>query len=111
MRRSTIEKKGSTSARIAALTLTDEARERIAELGVLKALGFTHRGVLALVLAESCLIAVLGGALGLALAALAVLLLAWFFLNRQVDRLDAALARQAAIQAREQALEAKLKQP
>ncbi len=50
-------------------TMAQSVRERIGELGVLKALGFTHRGVLGLVLAESCLIAVLGGALGLALAA------------------------------------------
>jgi putative ABC transport system permease protein len=49
-------------------TMAQSVRERIQELGVLKALGFTHRGVLGLVLAESCLIAVLGGALGLALA-------------------------------------------
>ena len=54
---------------VAGNTMAQSVRERIAELGVLKALGFTHRGVLGLVLAESCLIAVLGGALGLALAA------------------------------------------
>ena len=54
---------------VAGNTMAQSVRERIGELGVLKALGFTHRGVLGLVLAESCLIAVLGGALGLALAA------------------------------------------
>ena len=54
---------------VAGNTMAQSVRERIQELGVLKALGFTHRGVLGLVLAESCLIAVLGGALGLALAA------------------------------------------
>lgn len=54
---------------VAGNTMAQSVRERIAELGVLKALGFTHRGVLGLVLAESCLIAVLGGGLGLALAA------------------------------------------
>ena len=54
---------------VAGNTMAQSVRERISEIGVLKALGFTHRGVLGLVLAESCLIAVLGGALGLALAA------------------------------------------
>jgi putative ABC transport system permease protein len=54
---------------VAGNTMAQSVRERIAELGVLKALGFTHRGVLGLVLAESCLITALGGALGLALAA------------------------------------------
>jgi putative ABC transport system permease protein len=54
---------------VAGNTMAQSVRERIGELGVLKALGFTHRGVLALVLAESCLIAVLGGGLGLVLAA------------------------------------------
>ena len=53
---------------VAGNTMAQSVRERIGELGVLKALGFTHRGVLGLVLAESCLIALLGGALGLALA-------------------------------------------
>jgi putative ABC transport system permease protein len=43
-------------------------RERIGELGVLKAIGFTNRHVLALVLAESCILAVLGGGFGLGLA-------------------------------------------
>ena len=54
---------------VAGNTMAQSVRERIGELGVLKALGFTHRGVLMLVLAESCLIAILGGAMGLALAA------------------------------------------
>ena len=49
-------------------TMSQAVRERTGELGVLKAIGFTNGQVLALVLAESCLIAVLGGALGLALA-------------------------------------------
>lgn len=44
-------------------------RERTKELGVLKALGFTDGKVLGLVLAESCLLAVLGGFVGLLLAA------------------------------------------
>lgn len=51
-------------------TMSQAVRERIGELGVLKAIGFTNRQVLALVLAESCLLTVLGGGLGLGLAAL-----------------------------------------
>jgi putative ABC transport system permease protein len=39
---------------------------------VLKAIGFTNRQVLALVLSESCLLAVLGGGLGLGVAWLLV---------------------------------------
>jgi putative ABC transport system permease protein len=51
-------------------TMSQAVRERIGELGVLKAIGFTNGQVLGLVLAESCLLTVLGGALGLGLAAL-----------------------------------------
>lgn len=53
---------------VAGNTMSQAVRERTGELGVLKAIGFTNNQVLALVLAESCLVAVLGGALGLALA-------------------------------------------
>jgi putative ABC transport system permease protein len=53
-------------------TMSQAVRERTGELGVLKALGFTRGQVLGLVMAESCLIAVLGGLLGLALACLIV---------------------------------------
>jgi putative ABC transport system permease protein len=49
-------------------TMSQAVRERIGELGVLKAIGFTNGQVLGLVLAESCLLSVLGGALGLGLA-------------------------------------------
>lgn len=52
-------------------TMSQAVRERIGELGVLKAIGFTNGQVLALVLAESCLLTVLGGGLGLGLAWLA----------------------------------------
>lgn len=52
-------------------TMSQAVRERIGELGVLKAIGFTNRQVLALVLAESCLLTVVGGVLGLGLAWLA----------------------------------------
>ena len=49
-------------------SMAQSIRERTAELGVFKALGFGNFTVLILVLAESCLIAGLGGALGLGLA-------------------------------------------
>jgi putative ABC transport system permease protein len=49
-------------------TMAISVRERIGELGVLKAIGFTDRSVLFLVLAESLAIAFFGGALGLILA-------------------------------------------
>ncbi len=49
-------------------TMSQAVRERIGELGVLKAIGFTNGQVLGLVLAESCLLTVLGGGLGLGLA-------------------------------------------
>jgi len=51
-------------------TMSQAVRERIGELGVLKAIGFTNGQVVALVLAESCLLTVLGGVLGLGLAVL-----------------------------------------
>ena len=43
-------------------------RERTEELGVLKAMGFPNMLILVLVLAESCVIAMLGGFIGLGLA-------------------------------------------
>lgn len=55
-------------------TMALAVRERIGELAVLKAVGFSDRFVLFLVLAESMLIALVGGALGLALAKLWTLL-------------------------------------
>ena len=53
-------------------TMAQAVRERIPELGILKTLGFSNRSVLSLVLAESVLLLVLGGLLGMALAAAAV---------------------------------------
>src|SRR6266404_211213 len=53
-------------------TMSQAVRERTGELGVLKAIGFTNRQVLVLVMAESCVIALLGGALGLGLASIVV---------------------------------------
>jgi putative ABC transport system permease protein len=53
-------------------TMAQSVRERTNELAVLKTLGFTHAGVLLLVLAESVLLCALAGFLGLALGAAAV---------------------------------------
>jgi len=53
-------------------TMSQAVRERTGEIGVLKALGFTGGQVMLLVLAESCLVAVLGGLLGLGLAMLLI---------------------------------------
>ena len=47
-------------------------RERTSELAVLKAIGFSGRAVLFFVLAESIIIALVGGFIGLALAYLAI---------------------------------------
>jgi len=49
-------------------TMAQAVRERTSELAVLKTLGFSNAGVLALVLAESLSIAIVGGGLGLATA-------------------------------------------
>ncbi len=53
-------------------TMAQAVRERIPELAVLKTIGFSNRSVLALVLVESVLLIVLGGAAGLLLAGAAV---------------------------------------
>ncbi|TNF80837.1 MAG: ABC transporter permease, partial [Acidobacteria bacterium] len=53
---------------VAGNTMAQSVRERTEELAVLKAVGFTDRGVLGLVLAESSLLAMLGGFLGLGVA-------------------------------------------
>ena len=57
---------------VAGNTMAYAVRERTNELAVLKALGFTDRGVLGLVLGESLLLTALGGGLGLLLAWLMV---------------------------------------
>jgi putative ABC transport system permease protein len=57
-------------------TMSQTVRERTGELGVLKAIGFTNAQVMSLVLAESCLLTILGGVLGLGLACLLVPVLA-----------------------------------
>jgi putative ABC transport system permease protein len=53
---------------VAGNTMSQSVRERIEELGVLKAMGFTNERVLGLVLAESCLLTGVGGLIGLAAA-------------------------------------------
>ncbi len=51
-------------------TMAMAVRERVPELGVLKTLGFADRTILFLVLAESLVIAFVGGAIGIGLAKL-----------------------------------------
>jgi putative ABC transport system permease protein len=58
---------------VAGNTMAQSVRERTSELAVLKTLGFTDTHVLALVIAESCAIAGVGGAIGLGLAYLMTL--------------------------------------
>ena len=49
-------------------TMAQAVRERIPELAVLKTIGFSNRSVLALVLAESILLLLIGGLIGVAIA-------------------------------------------
>ncbi len=53
-------------------TMAISVRERTSELAVLKAIGFSGRAILVFVLAESLVIALAGGFLGLSLALLAI---------------------------------------
>lgn len=57
---------------VAGNTMAQSVRERMQEIGVLKALGFTNGQALALTLGESCLLAALSGLSGLGIAWLAV---------------------------------------
>jgi putative ABC transport system permease protein len=57
---------------VTANTMAESVRERTSELAVLKTLGFTDGRVLALVLAESCAIACVGGLLGLGVSGILV---------------------------------------
>jgi len=59
---------------VAASTMVQSVRERTSELAVLKTLGFSDASVLALVLAESLFITLVGGGLGLGVA--------WLFVQR-----------------------------
>jgi putative ABC transport system permease protein len=80
-------------------TMAIAVRERTRELAVLKAVGFTDRFVLALVIAETMLLAALGGGIGLGLAKLFSLrgdptggLLPFFYLPPDAIVLGLALA-------------------
>ena len=53
-------------------TMAQAVRERIPELAVLKTIGFSNRSVLALVLAESILLILIGGLIGISVAALII---------------------------------------
>jgi putative ABC transport system permease protein len=55
---------------LTANTMAQAVRERTSELAVLKTIGFPDRSVLCLVLAESVLLLVIGGTIGVALAGL-----------------------------------------
>ncbi|HVU32928.1 MAG TPA: FtsX-like permease family protein [Opitutaceae bacterium] len=55
---------------VAGSTMSQAVRERLGELGVLKAIGFTNGQVLGLVLGESCVLTVGGGIVGLGFALL-----------------------------------------
>jgi putative ABC transport system permease protein len=59
---------------VAGNTMSQAVRERTGELGVLKAIGFTNAQVVSFILIESCLVSLLGGGAGLALA--------WLFISR-----------------------------
>jgi putative ABC transport system permease protein len=49
-------------------TMAQSIRERTSELGVLKTLGFSEGRILTLVMLESCMVAILGGGIGLLLS-------------------------------------------
>jgi putative ABC transport system permease protein len=51
-------------------TMAMSVRERVREVGVLKTLGFTRESILGMILGEAVLLALLGGALGLGIAAI-----------------------------------------
>jgi putative ABC transport system permease protein len=53
-------------------TMMQAVRERTSELAVLKTIGFSNLSVLAMVLAESVLLLILGGVIGLAIASLLI---------------------------------------
>ena len=57
---------------VAGIAMAQSVRERTSELAVLKTLGFSDGLVLALVMVESCVIAIIGGGLGLAVGWLIV---------------------------------------
>ena len=50
-------------------TMAMSVRERVREVGVLKTLGFTREAILGMILGEAVVLAIVGGAIGIALAA------------------------------------------
>ena len=68
---------------VAGNTMAQAVRERTEEIGVLKAMGFSSRQVLALIMGEACLISILGGGLGL--------LISWFMITTGGDPTGGAL--------------------
>lgn len=87
-------------------TMAIAVRERIRELAVLKAVGFSDGFVLALILAETIVVAAVGGGAGLALAKLFTLrgdptggLLPFFYLPPNVIALGFALAMAVGLMA------------
>jgi len=61
---------------VAGNTMAQSVRERLSELAVLKTLGFVNGGVMGIVLAESILVMLLGGLIGLGSAWLLLVMLA-----------------------------------
>jgi len=68
---------------VAGNTMAQAVRERTEEIGVLKAIGFSSRQVLSLIMGEACLISILGGGLGLAIS--------WLLISTGGDPTDGAL--------------------
>lgn len=54
---------------VSANTMAMSVRERIREVGILKTLGFTRESILGMILGESAVISIIGGGIGLGLAA------------------------------------------
>lgn len=59
-------------------TMAMSVRERIKEVGVLKTLGYTNGGILTIILSESAFIALIGGVIGLLMAALMTVVVGGF---------------------------------
>lgn len=55
---------------VAANSMAMSMRERVTEIAVLKAIGFSQQRILGMILGESCMIALMGGALGVFLGSL-----------------------------------------
>lgn len=55
---------------VSANTISMSVRERVKEVGIMKTLGFTQGNILGIILGESAVISLIGGAIGCALAAI-----------------------------------------